>query len=321
MKALIRNVTLACLAAVSCLPALADSYPSKPVKVIVPYAAGGGTDIVARLIAQKLGERLGQSFIVENKSGAATQAGTVVVAKSPNDGYTLLMGTANLATNVPLFKKLPYDANKDLAPISLITKVPVYLFVASNSPIKSAKDVVTQSKANADGLSWASAGVGSIPNLAGELFRMKTQANMTHIPYKGSSESVVSVAGGQTAFAFDNLPPFAGQVKAGKVKPIAVSLPQRSKLTPDVPTLMELGIPVEAYSWWGMLAPAGTPTAIIDKLNKEIVAIVKEPDVQARFEQLGIEGVGGTPAEFSAHIKAETTKWSEVVKAVGIQPE
>ena len=321
MKAFMRHIAIACLTLATGLPALADNYPSKPVKIIVPYAAGGGTDIVARLIAQKLGDRLGQSFIVENKSGAATQAGTAVVAKSPSDGYTLLMGTANLATNVPLFKQLPYDANKDLAPISLITKVPVYLFVATNSPIKSAKDLVAQSKSNADGLSWASAGVGSIPNLAGELFRMKTQSNMTHIPYKGSAESVVSVAGGQTAFAFDNLPPFAGQVKAGKIKPIALAMPQRSKLTPDVPTLAELGVPLEAYSWWGMLAPAGTPAPIVDKLNKEIIAIVKEPDVQARFEQLGIEGVGSTPAEFSAHIKAETTKWSEVVKAVGIQPE
>lgn len=316
-----RRSALAAIVALTCLPAIASDYPTKPVRLIVPYAAGGGTDIVARLLAQKLGKRLGQSFIVENKAGAATQAGTAAVANAAPDGYTLLMGTANLATNVPLFKKLPYDVDKDLAPVSLVTKVPVYLFVTPNSPIKSAKDIVGLSKTTKGGLSWASAGIGSIPNLAGELFHAQTKADMTHIPYKGSSESVIAVASGQTAFAFDNLPPFAAQVAAGKVKPIAVALPQRSTLTPDVPTLQELGIPVVAFSWWGVLAPAGTPAAIVDRLNKEIVAIVKEPDVKERFAQLGIEGVGSTPAEFSTHLQSETRKWSEVVKAAGIQPE
>ncbi|MBD9400751.1 tripartite tricarboxylate transporter substrate binding protein [Comamonas sp. CMM02] len=305
----------------TCQSAMASDYPSKPVRLVVPYAAGGGTDIVARLVAQKLGNRLRQPVIVENKAGAATQSGTTAVAKAAPDGYTLLMGTANLATNVPLFKKLPYDASKDLAPVSLVTKVPVYLFVTPKSSIKSATDILSQANATNGGLSWASAGVGSTPNLVGELFRMQTQANMTHIPYKGSSESVIAVASGQTAFAFDNLPPFAGQVAAGKVKPIAVALPQRSTLTPDVPTLQELGIPVVGYSWWGVLAPAGVPTSIVDKLSQEIAAIVQEPDTKDRFAQLGIEAVGSTPAEFRTHITSETKKWSEVVKAAGIQAE
>ncbi|MCO8250894.1 MULTISPECIES: tripartite tricarboxylate transporter substrate binding protein [Comamonas] len=321
MTAPLHAVILACLAAAASLPALADNYPGKPVRVIVPYAAGGGTDIVARLVAQKLGARLGQHVIVENRAGAATQAGSAVVAKAAPDGYTLLMGTANLATNVPLFRKLPYDVRTDFAPISLVTKVPVYLFVNTASPLRSAKEIAPKSKANPDGLSWASAGVGSIPNLAGEMFRMQTQARMTHIPYKGSSESVISLVGGQTAFAFDNLPPFAAQVRAGKVMPIAVAQAQRSPLTPDVPTLQELGIPVDAYSWWGLLAPAGTPQTIVERLSREVRAIILEPDLQQRFEQLGIEGVGSTPAQFDAHIKEQTRKWTEVVKSAGIQPE
>lgn len=321
MKASIHKLAVASMAAIASMHAMAENYPNKPVKLIVPYAAGGGTDIVARMLAQKLGERMGQPFVVENKAGAATQAGTMAVVKAAPDGYTLLMGTANLATNVPLFKKLPYDASSDLAPITLVTKVPIYLFVSSASPLRSANEVIENSKSTPSGFSYASAGIGSVPHLAGELFKIQTKTNMTHIPYKGSSEAVVSVVGGQTAFAFDNLPPFAAQLKAGKVKPLAIAISQRSKLTPDVPTLQELGIQVEAYSWWGVLAPAGTPEGIVEKLNKNIVAIIKEQDVQSRFTQLGIEGVGSTPTEFGAHIKAETTKWADVVKATGIEAE
>ncbi len=321
MKSLIRCLAATCMGALAAASALAQPYPARPVKLVVPYAAGGGTDVAARLLAQKLGERLGQPFVVENRAGAATQAGTAAVVKAAPDGYTLLMGTANLATNVPLFAKLPYDAAKDLAPVALVTKVPVYVFVNASSPIRSMKDLIAQAKAAPGGLSYATAGVGSIPHLAGELFRKTAHANIVHIPYKGSAEAVTSVIGGQTAFAFDNLPPYAAQLKAGKVRAIALGMPQRSRLTPEVPTLQEMGIPMEAYSWWGVLAPARTPTAIIERLQREIAAIVKQPEVQARFAELGIEAVGGTSAEFGAHIKAETAKWSAVVRDAGIQPE
>lgn len=323
---MIPSTLIRCLAmlGLSVLPfagALAQTYPARPVKLIVPYAAGGGADIVARLLAQKLSDKLGQSFIVENRAGAATQTGTTAVAKAAPDGYTLLMGTANLATNVSLFARLPYDAAKDLAPVSLLTKVPIYLFVPANSSIHSVKDVLAQAQATPGGFSYASAGIGSVPHLAGELFKKSAQANITHIPYKGSAEAVTSVLGGQTAFSFDNLPPYAAQLKAGTVKAIALAMSTRSSLTPQTPTLQEAGIPMEAYSWWGVLAPAGTPTAIIERLNREVVAIVKQAPVQARFAELGIEAVGSTPAEFAAHIQSETAKWSAVVRQAGIQPE
>ncbi len=301
--------------------ASAQNYPNKTIKLIVPYAAGGGTDVVARLLAQKLSESMGQQVIVENKAGAATQAGTSAVAKAAPDGYTLLMGTANLATNVPLFAKLPYDAQADLAPVTLVTKVPVYIFVNAASPIKDVRDLLARARTTSGGLSYATAGAGSVPHLAGEMFKGASKSDLVHIPYKGSSEAVTSLIGGQTVLSFDNLPPMSAYVKSGKARAIAIAMPQRSSLLPDVPTLRELGYPVEAYSWWGVLAPAGTPPAIIERLNKEIAAILKERDMQERFAQQGIEPVGSSPAEFAAHIRAETGKWSKVVKDVGIKPE
>ena len=301
--------------------ASAADYPEHPIHLIVPYAAGGGTDIVARMLAEKLTASLGQQVIVENRAGAATQSGTGLVARASPDGYTLLMGTANLATNVPLFAHLPYDAEKNLTPICLVTKVPVYLFVNAASPIQNVKDLIARSKTVADGLSYATAGTGSIPHLAGEMFKNETHASIVHIPYKGSAEAVTSLIGGQVASSFDNLPPMQAQVAAGKARPIAIAMRQRSALLPKVPTLAELGYPIEAYSWWGVLAPAGTPAPIIERLNREILAALKPADVRERFKQLGIEPVGSSPAEFEAHIRSETAKWTRVVKAAGIQPE
>ena len=301
--------------------ALPAGYPDHPIRLIVPYAAGGGTDIVARMLAQRLTDSLGQQVIVENHAGAATQSGTALVVRAAPDGYTLLMGTANLATNAPLFAHLSYDAQKDLAPISLVTTVPVYLFVAASSPIKSASDLVSRSKATPGGMSYATAGTGSIPHLAGEMFRAETHADIVPIPYKGSSEAVTSLIGGQVAFSLDNLPPLQAQLKAGKVRALAIAMPQRSLLLRLVPTLTELGSPIEAYSWLGVLTPAGTPVAVIDRLNRDILAALKPREVRDHFKELGIEPVGSTPEEFAAHIRAETVKWTKVVKAAGIQPE
>jgi tripartite-type tricarboxylate transporter receptor subunit TctC len=321
MRGLAGRVALVAAGMVVSAAACAAGYPDHPIRLIVPYAAGGGTDIVARMLAQRLTESLGQQVIVENHAGAATQSGTALVVRAAPDGYTLLMGTANLATNAPLFAHLAYDAQTNLAPVSLVTKVPVYLFVNATSPVKSPSDLIARSKATPGGMSYATAGTGSIPHLAGEMLRSETHADIVHIPYKGSSEAATALIGGQVAFSLDNLPPLQSQLKAGTVRALAIAMPQRSSLLPAVPTLTELGYPIEAYSWWGVLAPAGTPAAVIERLNREVLAALKPQDVRDRFKELGIEPVGSTPEEFAAHIRAETVKWTRVVKAAGIQPE
>ncbi|MEG0557486.1 MAG: tripartite tricarboxylate transporter substrate binding protein, partial [Comamonas sp.] len=286
-----------------------------------PYAAGGGTDTAARAMGQRLSEQLGQAVIIENKPGASTMAGNMAVVKAAPDGYTLLMGTANLATNPALFAKVPYDVQKDLVPISLVTRVPVFVFANAKSSIKSIADLIAQSKSAPGGLSYASAGNGSATHLAGELFKIESKSKLEHIPYKGSSESAVSLISGQVPVSFDNLAPVQAHIKAGSVVPIAVAMPERSILAPNVPTLKELGYPVEAYSWWGVLAPAGTPAAIVEKLSKEIRKAVQAPDVREKLNSQGVEVVGSTPAEFDAHIRSETAKWTRVVKLAGIHAQ
>ena len=314
-------MTLAALAPCCLLmpTAQAAEYPDKPVHIIVPYAPGGGADTAARAIGQRLSEVFGQTFIIENKAGAATQTGTVAVTRAAADGYTLLLGTANLATNAALFDKLPYNAQQDLAPISLITKAPVYVLANTESPIKDIKGLIAKSREAKNGLSFGTAGNGSIPHLAGELFRATTDAKLLHVPYKGSSEAVVALVGNQLDLSFDNLPPTNTMIKAGKLKPLAVAAAKRSALMPGVPTLGELGVPMEASSWWGILAPAGTPPAIIAKLNKAMVDALATPQMKQHLALLGIEPESCSPAEFTAHIKAETEKWSRVVKRANIK--
>jgi len=298
-----------------------SNYPNRPIKIIVPYAAGGGADSAARAISQKLGQLLGQPIIVENKPGASTQSGTLSVVKAPADGHTLLMGTANLATNVALFDKLPYDTQKDLKPISLITKVPVYIFVPGNSNIKNVPDLIAQSKLTPDGLSYATPGNGSSAHLAGELFKNDSKSNLQHIPYKGSSEATTALIGSQVQLSFDNYGPVMSQVKAGNAIPIAIAMPTRSSITPNVPTLKELGYPMEAYAWWGILSPAGTPNIIIERLNTAIQTTLKDPEVRENLQRQGVEIIGSTPTEFADHIKAETIKWSQVTKQANIKAQ
>jgi tripartite-type tricarboxylate transporter receptor subunit TctC len=312
---------LLCLASSISAWGQANNYPNRPIKIIVPYAAGGGTDSAARAISQKLGQLLGQSIIVENKPGASTQIGTLLVVKAPEDGYTLLMGTANLATNVALFDKLPYDAQKDLKPVSLITKVPVYVFVPSNSNIKNVPDLIAKSKLTPDGFSYATPGNGSSAHLAGELFKNDSKSNLQHIPYKGSSEATTALIGGQVQLSFDNYGPVMAQVKAGNAVPIAIAMPTRSSITPNVPTLKELGYPMEAYAWWGILAPAGTPNLIIEQLNNAIQTALKDPEVRENLQKQGVEIIGSSPIEFAEHIKAETIKWSQVTKQANIKAQ
>ena len=318
-----RRAVGACLLALAALvpAAHAADYPDKPVRIIVPYAPGGGADTAARAIGQRLTEVFGQSFIVENKAGAATQTGTLAVTRAAPDGYTLLLGTANLATNAVLFDKLPYDAQRDLTPISLITKAPVYVVVHADSKVLDLKGLIAQTRSTKDGLSYGTAGNGSIPHLAGELFRANTQARLLHVPYKGSSEAVAALVGKQIDLSFDNLPPTNSMIKAGKLRPLAVAAARRSALLPDVPTTGELGVPMEASSWWGLLAPAGTPPAIVAKLNKAMVDALATPQMREHLARLGIEPESCSPAEFTALIQAETDKWGRVAKAAGIKAD
>jgi tripartite-type tricarboxylate transporter receptor subunit TctC len=301
--------------------ARAADYPERPVRIIVPYAPGGGSDAAARAIGQRLSEMLGQPFIVENKAGAATQLGTAFVARAAPDGYTLLLGTANLATNPALFDKLPYDAQRDLTPISLITKAPVYVVVNTDSPIKDLKGFVAQARAARQPMSFGTAGNGSMPHLAAELFASTSHIQLQHVPYKGSSESVTALVGHQLDLTFDNLTPISAMIKAGKLKALAVSSPQRSALMPEVPTLAEMGVPMDASSWWGLLAPAGTPPAVIAKINKAMAEALATPEMRQRLATIGIEPQSCSPAEFTALIKSETQKWGQVARQANIRME
>lgn len=298
--------------------AMATNYPNQPIHLVVPYAAGGGTDTAARLLAQHLTPILGTNIVVENKAGGATQIGTSYVVRAKPDGYTLLMGTANLATNTVLYDSLPYDVKTDLEPVAQVTDVPVYLFSNASGSIT---DLPALFKALEDDgqLPYATAGVGSIPHLAGELFSRQANIDLSHVPYKGSSEAVTGLASNQVPIAFDNFAPPAGQVRAGRVIPIAIAAKERSVTLPDVPTFTELGHPLEAASWWGVLAPAGTSADIREKLNSAINTVLKNPEVRDFFIQQGMHPVGGSAAQFAEHIEAETQKWRAIVDEANIR--
>lgn len=298
----------------------AQAYPTKPVRLIVPYAAGGGTDTAARMIARKLAPLLGQPVVVENKPGGATQIGTAYVASAAPDGYTLLMGTANLATNSVLYSKLPYDVLKDLTPVVWATDVPVYLLVPADSAVHNL-EALRQAAVRQQGLTYATAGTGSIPHLAGEQFAHQTGIALRHIPYKGSSEAATALVGGQVQMSFDNLPPVHAQVKAGRLRPIAIAAQARNPDLPDVPTLAELGVPLAASSWWGVMAPAGTPKDVIALLNRQVNAVLADPEVRSYFTGLGMQPTGGSAQAFGQHIASETDRWRAVVRQAGVKIE
>lgn len=321
MPALARKLRAACAAALLAvaLPAAA-AYPDRPVRLIVPYAAGGGTDTAARMIARKLAPLLGQPVVIENKPGAATQIGTSYVVGAAPDGYSLLMGTANLATNSVLYAKLPYNVGNDLTPVAWATDVPVYLLVPAASPVRDLGGL-KRAAAERQGLAFATAGTGSIPHLAGEQFAHRTGIALRHIPYKGSSEAAIALLGGQVSLSFDNLAPVHAQLQAGRLRPIAIAAPTRNPDLPDVPTLAELGMPLSAASWWGVMAPAGTPKDVITLLNRHINTVLADPEVRRYFAGLGMRATGGTPEDFGRHIGEETRRWREVVKQTGVKIE
>ena len=299
----------------------ADGYPVKPIRIVVAYTPAGATDILARVVGQKFTEAWGQPVIIDNRPGANGNIGTEYAAKATADGYTLLMVTAGThGINPSLYRKIGFDAIKDFAPVSLVAMVP-NIFVVNNAvPAKDLREFMAYAKANPGKLNYGSPGNGSTAHLSMELFKSMTGINMAHIPYKGSAGVLADLIGGQIAATMDNMPPYVPQVKAGKIRALAVSPTRRSPALPDVPTVAEAGVPgYDSGAWFGLVAPANTPKDIVSKLSRETARALKLADVSARLSDLGAEPVGSTPEQFAAHIRTEIAKWAKVIKDAHVE--
>jgi tripartite-type tricarboxylate transporter receptor subunit TctC len=297
-------------------------FPEKTIRIVVPYPPGGFNDTLGRIVAQKLGEAWGQSTVVENRPGGGTLIGTESVAKAPPDGHTLLVVAFPFAVNPSLYAKLPYDTVKDFAPLLLAGQTPNLLVVNPEVPIHSVKELIAAAKARPGSLSYGSTGSGSSNHLSMELFRTMTGVELVHVPYKGSAPMVTDLLGGHVQVAFDNTPNVLPQVKAGKLRALAITSATRSAMVPDVPTVSEAGVPgYEVGVWFGIVAPAGTPPAVLGKLNAELNRMLAMPDVKQKFADQGVEPVGGPPERFAEHLKAQIEKWTKVVKESGAKVE
>ena len=317
------GLSLALGAAFVCGAASAqESYPNRPIRMIVAYPPGGGTDIVGRLMAQRLSETLGQNVVVDNRGGATGNIGTALAAQSPANGYTLLMGNvAPNAINVSLFRTLPYDPIKGFSPVSLVAITPNILVANPSVPVKSVNDLLALARAKPGALNYPSAGLGSSSHLAGELLESLGKVDMVHVPYKGGGPALIDTISGQMQIMFATLPAAMPHVKSGKLRPVAVTTEKRSQAMPELPTIAETLKGYEASTWYGLLAPAGTPAPIVARLHKEVVAILGPGETRERLMSQGFEPVGNTPAQFAAHIKSEIAKWGRVIRAAGIKPE
>jgi tripartite-type tricarboxylate transporter receptor subunit TctC len=324
-RRLVCGACLAVLAAVSSLPAAAQgSWPAKPVRIVVPFAPGGTTDILARAVAPELSKAFGQSFVVENRAGAGGNVGADLVAKSPGDGYTLLMGTVGThGINKSLYAKMPFDPQKDFAPVTLVAGVPNVMVMnaekANRLGINNVADFIKYAKSHPGQFSMASSGNGTSIHLAGELFKSQTGIFMTHIPYRGSGPALLDLVGGQVDVMFDNLPSAMPQIKGGKLKAFAVTSGQRSAAMPELPTVEEAGKlkGFEASSWFGLLAPAGTPPEIVNRIQQEVAKSLATPAIKEKMLAQGAIPSGNTPQEFAKLIDAEIIKWAQVVKVSG----
>jgi tripartite-type tricarboxylate transporter receptor subunit TctC len=293
----------------------------KPIRFIVPFSAGGGADIVARAIGQKLTESLGQQVIIDNRTGAAGIIGMEAAAKAPPDGYTIVLGqTGPNSINPSLYDKLPYDALKDFAPITETTSYPYVLVVHPSVPVRNVKDLIALAKSHPNGLTYASAGNGAANHLAAELLKNMAQIRMVHVPYKASAPALIDVLGGHVSMMFDPIITCMPHVRVGKLRALAITSLARSAISPELPTFAETGLPgYEAIGWHGVLAPAGTPKEMVARLHAEIVRVLRTPDMRARFAEQGAEPVGNTPDEFARFLKADLEKWSKVVKTAGVR--
>jgi tripartite-type tricarboxylate transporter receptor subunit TctC len=315
-------VTLLALAALSAQPVIAQSYPNRAIKLVVPSSPGGGTDIIGRILAQKLSEQLGQQVVVENRAGAGTIIGNEAVAKAAPDGYTLLMGLSTLAINPSMYAKLPYDALHDFAPVSQAVTVPNILTLHPSVPARTVKEFLALAKAKPGSITFGSAGVGTSPHLSGELFKSLGKIDIVHVPFKGSGQSVISQLAGEIAANFPSVPTAIPYIKADRLRGLGVTTVKRTQALPDVPSIAEAGVPgYEATQWFGVLAPVGTPRPIIDRLSQEVTRALRAADVKERVTAEGMEIVASTPEEFASYIKSETDKWTKVIKAAGIKPQ
>jgi len=314
-------------AAAAALPAIArvawaQAYPARPVRLIVPFAPGGPTDVFARLIAQKLSEHLGKQFYVENIAGAGGNVGAGRAAQAAPDGYTILINGANHVVNPILYDQVPYDPAKDFEPVTIAVTAPAVLTVHPSLPAQTVKELVALIKANAGKYSYASPGTGTPPHLVGELFRLSLGLDLVHVPFNGGGPAIGSAVAGHTPISFGSMAPAVALVKDGKLRALAVATKTRSQALPDVPTMAEAGYPeVEGHSWFAVIVPAGTPKEVVTLLNREIVKSIAQPDLKERLATLGYEPVGNTPDESAAQFRTDMAKWAKVIRAAGIKAQ
>jgi tripartite-type tricarboxylate transporter receptor subunit TctC len=317
-----RSVTAVLAAALLLAAPAAAQYPAKPVRFIVPSSAGGGTDIIARALAQKLSEALGQQFVVENRPGAGQMIGIELAARAPADGHTILMTASTLAINPIMYKKVSYDPLRDFAPITQAASLPNVLVVHPSLPVKSVAELIALAKREPGKIAYASAGVGTSPQMSVELLKSLAGIDLLHVPYKGTGPGVIDVLAGQVKVMTPNVLTALPHIKSGRLRALAVTGAKRSEALPGVPTMAEAGVPgYESVQWYGVLAPAGTPREIVQRLYAEIAKALHAGEVRERLAADGAEPVGSTPEEFAAFIRAEIAKWSKVAKAAGINPE
>ncbi len=317
----VRAFAALCLA-LAAFDCVAQGYPNKALKIIVPFPPAGATDVVTRFVAQKLGERWNQSVVVENRPGAGGAIGSDLVAKSPPDGYTLLMATTSTHSIGPTLSKTPYDPIKDFAPIIHVADVPNVLVVSPMLPVKDLKELIALAKSKPGQLNFASSGNGTIVHLNAELFKMLAGVDMQHIPYKGTALATPDLASGQISMLFDSLASVMPNIRSGRAKPLALNARGRSPLLPDVPTFAEAGMPAfDRYTWFGMFAPSGTPREIVARVHGDVAALLHAPDLLERFASVGAEPVGGTQEQFTARILADTAKWAQVIRTAKVRIE
>ena len=320
-----RRTLLAASATTALAPGLAraqtreDAWPSRHVRLIVPFPPGGGTDNVGRILSARLSEIWGQQMVIENRGGGGSNVGSEAGAKAPPDGYTILFAAFPFATNQFLYSKLPYDPVADFAPITLIGTFPNILVVPNTSPAKSVTELIAHAKANRGDVTFGSSGIGTSPHLNGELFLRMAGFEMTHVPYRGAGPAIIDLIPGRLTMMFNTSGSLMPHVQAGRLRALAVSSGKRFSAAPELPTVAESGVPgFDVSSWYGLLAPAKTPPAIVQKMNADAVKVLREPDVRQKLENLGLEVVGSTPEQFGAFIRAEMDKWGPVIKAAKI---
>ena len=316
-------IRIAALTALASAPALAQTYPAKPIRILIAQAPGSATDVISRVVGNRLSESLGQPVVIEARPGAGGVVGTEAAARSAPDGYTLFMGNNSThGSNPAVFPKLPYDAVKDFAPIAFVASVPYVLVVDPSLPATNVQQLIALAKSRPGKMNYASAGNGSTHHFCGELLKSMSGVDILHIPYKGSPPAIAGLLGGEVSMMFANVADIGSQIKSGKVKALAVTTAKRAGSLPEVPTMSEAGLPgFEIVSWFGLLAPAGTPAPIVARLNAETVKVLERPDVKAALANQGLEVAPGSPEQFAAHIKSEIAKFTRIGKAAGIKAE